>query len=547
MEQVLYRNGSRRPFSSKRIARTPGSTYKRAVNGRAIFCAVCLALAIFAARPPALSAQFAPSPPIRHEVRIGIAGVPAHLDPATAVDGAPALLARQVYDTLVTYRDGSTDVQPALAARWTVSRDGLAWTFTLRDGVRFSDGAPLTATDVAASFTRQLADPQQAPVVWNSMLRGVPGVVKDVRAVDGRTVQFVLAQPYAALLTVLAHPGFGVVRAVAGSDGTTRLLGAGPYRITEIAAGRLVLDAVPGYWGGPARAERLVFVEVDTDEQAETEMAARNVDVWFPAGAPRRTDGALSIPGLRIGYLAFQTEKEPFSRKKIRQAVAAALDPAIIGVALGRAAVPLQSFLPPGVWGRREGSPILGGTRQTVARLLAEGGWTRGFSPTLLVPNDVPHTDVPLLAEALQLTLEAADIPVRLRVEPEAVAQGPRAAGEHELALAEAVVAGGDPHLVLYPLSTSEGATRGPQVRNFSFYRNARLDDVLIRASQLGFRPERERLYKRAQALLAEDLPWIPLYVRLVWAVTRPDVRGLRLHPTGFHRLNTIALEPGPA
>jgi ABC-type transport system substrate-binding protein len=80
---------------------------------------------------------------------------------------------------------------------------------------------------------------------------------------------------------------------------------------------------------------------------------------------------------------------------------------------------------------------------------------------------------------------------------------------------------------------------------NYSFYRDPRLDDVLIRASQLSYRPERVKLYRRAQGLLAEEVPWIPLYVRLVWGVARPDVRDLRLHPTGFHRLGTIGLEAG--
>lgn len=102
---------------------------------------------------------------------------------------------------------------------------------------------------------------------------------------------------------------------------------------------------------------------------------------------------------------------------------------------------------------------------------------------------------------------------------------------------------GGDPHLFLYPLSTSEGATKGPAALNFSFYRNARLDDLLIRGSQLAFRPERLRLYQRAQAILAADLPWIPLYARLHWAVVRPEVRNLRLHPSGFHRLDRVGFE----
>jgi ABC-type transport system substrate-binding protein len=113
------------------------------------------------------------------------------------------------------------------------------------------------------------------------------------------------------------------------------------------------------------------------------------------------------------------------------------------------------------------------------------------------------------------------------------------------MALLEAGVEAGDPHLLLYPLSTSEGAVKGPQASNLSFYRNKRLDDLLIRASQLSFRPERLRLYVRAQAMLAEELPWIPLYVRLHWAVARPEVRNLRLHPSGNPRLDRVTLD-GP-
>ena len=96
--------------------------------------------------------------------------------------------------------------------------------------------------------------------------------------------------------------------------------------------------------------------------------------------------------------------------------------------------------------------------------------------------------------------------------------------------------------MLLFPLSTRDGQ-RSPRRESYSLSRNATLDDVLIRASQLSFRPERQRLYQRAQAMLAEELPWIPIYVRLEWAVLRPDVRGLRLHPSGIHRLDTVSVD----
>jgi ABC-type transport system substrate-binding protein len=255
----------------------------------------------------------------------------------------------------------------------------------------------------------------------------------------------------------------------------------------------------------------------------------------------------VSAPSLRVGYLAFQTEKEPLSRRPVRQAVAGALDPPALGAALERHAVPLQSFLPPGAWGRREGSPVLGGTRDAVKKLLADGAWPKGFKPTMLVADSPAPVNLPKLAEKIEAMLGAADIPIQRRVETPGATRAALQAGDYDLALAEASVGGGDPHLFLFPLSTSESAAKGPRALNYSYYRNPRLDDVLIRASQLAFRPERERLYQRAQAMLAAELPWIPLYVHLQWAVVRPEVRGFRLHPTGFHRLHAVGLDPSAA
>jgi peptide/nickel transport system substrate-binding protein len=479
----------------------------------------------------------------RRELRVGVAGVPAALEPATAVDGATPLIARQVFDTLVAYREGSTEIDPALATRWAVSRDGLTWSFTLRNGVTFHDGAPMTAAEVASSFTRHLKADQAAPApAWAALLRGVPGVIKEVRAADRNTVNIVLVQPYAALLTVLAHPAMSIGRLGSPVEGATRLVGTGPYRVVDASPGRMALEAVSNHWAGAPRTERIVFLDVTNDDHAEAEFAARALDVWFPPGPPRRLDGALSIPGLRVGYLAFQTEKEPFARKKLRQAVAAALDPATLGAALERTAVPLQSFLPPGAWARREGSPVLGGTREQVKALLRDGGWPQGMTPVLLIPGDVSGINSTKLAESMAMLLGGADIPVRVKIEPSAMVRTALQTGAHELALAEASVVGGDPHLFLFPLSTSEGAKPGPRALNFSFYRNPRLDDVLIRASQLSSRQERARLYQRGQALLADDMPWLPMYVRLVWGVARPEVRNLRLHPTAFHRLAPVVL-----
>lgn len=481
-------------------------------------------------------------------LRVGLPALPATLDPALAADASAGLVARQIFDTLTQYKDGSSDVEPGLATQWQVSRDGLAWSFRLREGVRFHDGTPLTSPEVAASLERLLFPraphaPSANPVVPR-LLRGAPGVVKAVKAVDARTIQITLNLPYAPLLTVLAHPAMSIVRVPTGSDGAPRWLGTGAFLVAETAPGRVVLEANPAYWGGAPRSSRIVLLEQGDDARAAADLDARALDLYVPAGAPARMTGALAIPGWRIGYLALQTEREPFVRKRIRQGMAAALDQSALAAALEPYAVPLSAPLPSGVWAAQTAPKPPDNRAETARRLLTEGGALRAISVGLMVTPLAAPLDGARVAQALRETLAPSGVNLTVAaLQPETalkLAQN----GEHQVALAEAQVDGGDPHLLLYPLSTSEGARKGALAWNLSFYRNPRLDDLLIRGSQLSSRLERQRVYARAQSLLADEAPWLPLYARLHWVVTRPEVRNLRLHPSGFHRLDRVLLSP---
>jgi MarR-like DNA-binding transcriptional regulator SgrR of sgrS sRNA len=111
----------------------------------------------------------------------------------------------------------------------------------------------------------------------------VSGVIKEVRAPNTRTVEFVLAQPYAALLTVLAHPALAVAKYSTAADGSGRFVGSGPYRIVDASIGRLALEAAPGYWGGQPKAERIVFLDVSADDQPSPSSTR---DRWT-SGCPR--------------------------------------------------------------------------------------------------------------------------------------------------------------------------------------------------------------------------------------------------------------------
>lgn len=500
---------------------------------------LALMMLAIVAPPGSVTAQGVP-------LRVGLPSIPTVLDPATALDGPVPLIARQVFDTLVQYRDGSSDVEPALATSWNVSKDGLSWTFRLREGVRFHDGTPLTSRQVAESLDRIVVPNHALAPSPNPgglrLLRGSPGVVKEILTPDPRTVQINLLLPYAPLLTVLAHPVFSVAHS---GTGATRWIGTGAYSVSEVSPGRITLDANPSYWAAPPRTARIVLLEAGDPARAEADLDARNLDVVIPTSAPSRMQGALSVASWRIGYLAVQHEHEPFRRKKVRQAIVAALSPAAITTAVEPQAVASSLFLPRGVWASADTPLALGGDPETARRLMSEAGVGQGVSASLVF-DGAAGPEVARAAEAIRVALGAGAIAVNLRALPAEAALQAMQNGTNDLALAEAQAEGGDPHLLLYPLSTSEGAVRGPTATSFSFYRSARLDDLLIRASQISFRPERLRVYGRAQGFLAEEIPWIPLYVRMHWAVVRPEVRNFRLHPSGNHRLDRAWIETAP-
>lgn len=475
------------------------------------------------------------------EARIGVPRVPATLDPWAATTSSELLAMRLLYQGLLAFGERG-ELEPALAESWTVSRDGLVWTFRLRPGVRLHDGTPLGVDEVVAALAGRVAADDAAPgsPVWVRPFRGAKRAVRDVRGAEGGALQVVLAQPYAPLLALLAHPALGI--AVRQGDG--RWAGSGPYRATAIGPGQLVLEAVPGWQGEPSRAGRLVFQEAADDAAALAGLGPGGpLDAALLAAPPAWAALGLQVasaPSWHVGLLALRTERGLTSRKTVRQAVALALDPALVRSALGRWAVPASGWLPPGAWAGREGGvPPFEPLR--ARGLLAQ---VAPMDPTLslLASERASGPEGATLAEALRSSLGAAGFRVQVRLEPPEVAALAARQGTADLVLHEAALEINDPDSFLQPLLSTDG-TAPAAGTNVALLRSPLLDGMLVRASQLGFRPERIRLYHRIQGLLADELAYVPLYVRLQWAAARPTVRGLQLDPSGLHRLERIWVE----
>jgi peptide/nickel transport system substrate-binding protein len=479
------------------------------------------------------------------ELRVGVPRLPTSLDPAGATAPVQLLGMRLVYEGLVTFGERG-DIEPALATTWGVSRDGLVWTFRLRQDVQLHDGTPLGPDDVVQALAERISadEPPESAPAWIRPFRGAARVVREVRRGDGGSVQVVLGQPYAPLLALLAHPGLGV--AVARSGGPR--VGSGPYRVVELTADRLVLDAVPAWRGEPPRSPRLTLQAVADDAAALAGFGPDGpLHAALVAAPPSWAAVGLQVvasPTWRVGLLALRTDQGLTSRKAVRQAVALALDPGVLRPALGQWAVLHAGWLPPGAWAAREGGGLLFDPARA-RRLL---GQVAPSDPTLtlLASEQMSGPEAAGIAEALRLALGAAGFRVRVRLEPPDAAEIAARQGVAELTLYEGTLEVNDPDVFLRRLLATDGAMLG-SATNIAFLRSPLVDGMLVRASQLGFRPERFRLYQRLQALLAEEVPYVPLYVRLQWMVARPEVRGIRLDPGGLHRLERMALEPPPA
>jgi len=335
-------------------------------------------------------------------------GEPATLDPAAAGDAGSAAVISQLFEGL-TAIDPSQTPRPALAERWELRDGGRTVVFTLRDGLQFSDGSPLSADDVRRSWLRVI-DPQ-APSPLASLLYDVEGARAyaagrgDVGAVGiratGSTLEVRLTRPAGDFPAIAASPTLAVVPPSVGRDpgaphpGPT-FVGSGGYLLTGTAADGLILKANPHYWAGtPAIREITLVSDIGGRSQVDV-FAAGNLD-WAPiaeydaswiAYDPDLGPSLRRWAELSVTYYGFETRRPPFDDARVRRAFASAVDwSRIVDLADGETALPATSMVPPGIPGRSDGSFLPAYDPAAARRLLAEAGYAdpATFPPVTLV------------------------------------------------------------------------------------------------------------------------------------------------------------------
>ncbi len=326
----------------------------------------------------------------RTDAIIGLQLEPPHLDPTSAAAGAiDQVLYANVFEGLTRFGpDGS--VQPGLAASWTISDDGLSYTFQLREGVTFHDGTAFEASDVVFSLDRARAE--DSTNAQKALFAGI----EDVEALDDTSVRIDLATPQGNFLFNLAWGDAVMVARESIEDIKNQPIGTGAFRFEQWRRGdQISLSRNADYWGEAASLEAATFKFISEPTAAYAAMLAGDIDAFYSYPAPEnlaqfeRDPRFTVLSGNTEGetILAINNQQSPFDDIRVRKAVSHAIDrQAIIDGAMFGYGTPIGSHFAPhnpdyvDLTANAAFDPAL------ARELLAQAGYREGFSTTLKLP-----------------------------------------------------------------------------------------------------------------------------------------------------------------
>ncbi len=473
------------------------------------------------------------------------------LDPILVVDSESVQVGELIYEGLVGWRAGTTDIEPQLAESWDVSADGRTWTFHLRDHVAFHDGSPFEASAVVFSIER-LLDPKHPNFVganvagyWRSLLKDVDSVV----AADPRTVKIMVKRPYSPLLGELAKYPIVSPTAVAryGDGFKDHPIGTGPFRFETWAPGeQVIVKRFEAYWGTAPALDRIVFQVVVDARQRLIELESGSVDLATSI-LPDETPFVELHPDLvlyhaianDVSYLAFNTQRPPFDDVRVRRAVNLAINKEpIVQLAYSGHATAADGPLPPQQWGyhapatRYDYDPVM------ARKLLAESAADLRFDPKAtykLYSMTTPRPYLPSperVARFLQGALEQVGMHTELVLAPYPVHRTSLSNGDHDLAVFGWVGDTGDPDNFLYVLFSSESTLPGA-IQNVAFYREPVVDKLLLQAQATSDESARSTLYAEVQDRISADAPWVPITHSELVVAGRAELEHVVISPTG--------------
>jgi peptide/nickel transport system substrate-binding protein len=446
---------------------------------------------------------------------------PTNLDPRIGTDAQSEHIDELLFDGLVA-RDQNFHFTPALATSWE-QPDAVTMLFHLRQDVRFHDGRALTADDVKWTIDSMRPGISGQPAAVISPKTTAYAAIQTVEARDKQTVVLHLKHADNFLLTNLSTGAFGIVPKGSGSDFWRHPVGTGPFRfVSQQIDQDVVIERNPMSWSVIPKIESVRFRVVPDaiTESLELEKGSADVAVnslpvdALAALATKKNVRIEKTPGTQIQYLAFNVRDGVLKDRRVRQAIAYAIDRKLIIDTLQRGhAQPAESMLPVSHWAYTSDVTHYDFDPARAAHLLDEAGYKAAgdgvrFHITMKTSN-VEETR--LLAAVLQQQLAQVGIALDLRSYETATFYSDIRRGAFQMYSLRWIGGNEQPDIFSYAFGT---ASFSPAGANRGHYSNARLDSLLEDAAANSETQKRRADYVEAQQILARDLPAINLWYR---------------------------------
>jgi len=431
------------------------------------------------------------------------------------------------------------EIVPKLAEKWEVSADATEFTLKLKKGIKFHDGEVLNAEAVKTNFDRRL-DPKAA-----TKFGFLVAQIASVSVVDEYTVKFKTKAPFAPMLSNLTHSTNGIQSPAALKKSwdkpVPRPVGTGPFLLKEwIPGNKLIMVRNDNYWGKKAILTEVTYRVIPDDasrvvalETGEVDVAVRIPPFDIPRLKANRKLTVVETPSVRTIYMGFNVLKEPFTDKRIRQALNYAVNKqAIVKHILGGVGRVSDAPVSPGVFGYAPIKSYEYNVEKAKA-LLAEAGFPKGFETTLHPAVGRYYMDVSV-ATAVAADLLKVGVKVEIKMMDWATylpfILRDKEVVEHKLyVLGWGTVTGDADYGLLSLFHSGEWPKKGMAA---SFYKNEKVDQFLEEGRKTANAEQRKKLYKEAMEIIMDEAPWLFLHSEVQITGVNAKVKGLVVHPT---------------
>lgn len=476
---------------------------------------------------------------------VGQIAEPQSLDPHVVTAANDFRILVNIYEGLVRFADGTLEIEPALATDWTVSDDGLVYTFNLREGVTFHDGTPFNAEAVKFNFDRMLDENHPYYHTGPFPLSFFFGEIAETKVIDDYTVEITLSLPFAPFMSNLAGTTGVMVSPTAVAeheeDFGRNPVGTGPFKFEEWASNtRVVVSRNDDYWGDPAGVEAVVFRPITDANTRVAEMLSGGIDVMVEVPpdnvAMFETDPGFLVHdavGPHVWYVMLNMAKGPFTDARVRQAANYAVnkETLVTDVLQGTADISAGPIPPAFNWAYNEDVEPYPYDPDRARELLAEAG-VDDLSVTFYVTEGGSGMLDPIpMGTAIQADLEAVGFDVTIETyEWNTFLANVNPGLKGKADMAEMAWMTSDPDtLPFLTLRTAAFPEEGGF--NSSYYSNPDVDEMLDQARMETDFDVRAQLYRDVQQVVHDDAPWIFVANWKQNAVTTANVGNFSLQP----------------